>query len=174
MVSQSSSFGLVSLQRHAEFQRTALAHHLWVCMPSGLGGQGCHQDWQADDWRNQPSRICAWHHQVRPMHTQHRARGCFCRQLCVATTCSHRRGDFGIDVGRNIIHGSDSVEVRQWLQGSMLGCLHFTNAAAPLPPCPSPPPAVCAVKSAQREIALWFKPEDLAQYELNAKPWIYE
>jgi nucleoside-diphosphate kinase len=24
------------------------------------------------------------------------------------------RGDYGIDVGRNIVHGSDSVEVRGW------------------------------------------------------------
>lgn len=48
------------------------------------------------------------------------------------------RGDFGIDVGRNIIHGSDSVA------------------------------------SAQREIALWFKPDELASYEAMAKAWIYE
>uniref|UniRef100_A0A7R9YYY9 nucleoside-diphosphate kinase n=1 Tax=Chlamydomonas euryale TaxID=1486919 RepID=A0A7R9YYY9_9CHLO len=48
------------------------------------------------------------------------------------------RGDYGIDVGRNIIHGSDSAP------------------------------------SAQREIALWFKPEELAEYDPAAKPWIYE
>ncbi|KAL6762151.1 nucleoside diphosphate kinase [Haematococcus lacustris] len=48
------------------------------------------------------------------------------------------RGDFGVDVGRNIVHGSDSVE------------------------------------SAQREIALWFKPEELAEWNPVASPWIYE
>lgn len=48
------------------------------------------------------------------------------------------RGDFGIDTGRNIIHGSDSIE------------------------------------AAQREISLWFKPEELAHWEANAAPWIYE
>lgn len=48
------------------------------------------------------------------------------------------RGDYGIDVGRNIIHGSDSLE------------------------------------SAQREIALWFQPEELADYIRTARPWIYE
>ncbi|KAL4432788.1 hypothetical protein ABPG77_008114 [Micractinium sp. CCAP 211/92] len=48
------------------------------------------------------------------------------------------RGDFGIDMGRNIIHGSDSVE------------------------------------SAMREIALWFKADELADYEPVATPWLYE
>lgn len=48
------------------------------------------------------------------------------------------RGDYGVDVGRNIIHGSDSVE------------------------------------SAQKEIALWFQPQDLAEYTPVAQPWIYE
>ncbi|KAK9823716.1 hypothetical protein WJX72_004856 [[Myrmecia] bisecta] len=48
------------------------------------------------------------------------------------------RGDYGIDVGRNIIHGSDSVD------------------------------------SAQKEIALWFKPAELAEYELISKKWVYE
>lgn len=48
------------------------------------------------------------------------------------------RGDYGIDVGRNIIHGSDSVT------------------------------------SAQREISLWFRPEELAEYTPVANTWIYE
>lgn len=48
------------------------------------------------------------------------------------------RGDFGIDMGRNIIHGSDSVD------------------------------------SAMREIALWFKADELADYEPVATPWLYE
>jgi len=48
------------------------------------------------------------------------------------------RGDFCIDVGRNVIHGSDAVE------------------------------------SAQREIALWFAPEELAVWTPAATSWIYE
>lgn len=48
------------------------------------------------------------------------------------------RGDFAIDLGRNIVHGSDSVD------------------------------------SAQREIALWFSPDELAEYDPTVTPWIYE
>ena len=48
------------------------------------------------------------------------------------------RGDYGIDIGRNIIHGSDAVE------------------------------------TAQREIGLWFKPEELAAWEPSLHGWIYE
>merc|ERR1712193_173439 len=47
------------------------------------------------------------------------------------------RGDLCIDVGRNICHGSDSVE------------------------------------SANKEIALWFG-QDLNDYDLVTKPWVYE
>ncbi|DBB04129.1 hypothetical protein WJX77_012545 [Trebouxia sp. C0004] len=48
------------------------------------------------------------------------------------------RGDYGIDVGRNIIHGSDGVE------------------------------------SAQKEISLWFKSEELADYHVMTQAAIYE
>ncbi|XP_067914690.1 nucleoside diphosphate kinase [Heterodontus francisci] len=48
------------------------------------------------------------------------------------------RGDFCIQVGRNIIHGSDSVT------------------------------------SAQKEINLWFKPEEVVDYKNCALDWIYE
>jgi nucleoside-diphosphate kinase len=48
------------------------------------------------------------------------------------------RGDFCIDTGRNIIHGSDSVE------------------------------------SANREIALWFKNEELVDYKKADESWVYE
>ncbi|XP_029456519.1 nucleoside diphosphate kinase B-like [Rhinatrema bivittatum] len=48
------------------------------------------------------------------------------------------RGDLCIQVGRNIIHGSDSVE------------------------------------SAEKEIKLWFKPEELVNYTSCASDWIYE
>ncbi|KAH8434593.1 nucleoside-diphosphate kinase [Aspergillus melleus] len=48
------------------------------------------------------------------------------------------RGDYAIDVGRNVCHGSDSVE------------------------------------SAQKEIALWFKKEELQSYKQSQFDWIYE
>ncbi|SCU83007.1 LAME_0C03664g1_1 [Lachancea meyersii CBS 8951] len=48
------------------------------------------------------------------------------------------RGDFAIDMGRNVCHGSDSVE------------------------------------SANREINLWFKPEELADWKMNQLAWVYE
>ncbi|XP_045592119.1 nucleoside diphosphate kinase B [Procambarus clarkii] len=48
------------------------------------------------------------------------------------------RGDFCIEVGRNIIHGSDSVE------------------------------------SANKEVALWFKPEELVSWTQAEETWIYE
>jgi len=48
------------------------------------------------------------------------------------------RGDLCIDVGRNICHGSDSVE------------------------------------SADKEIALWFKPEELVDWKSHSESWIYE
>jgi nucleoside-diphosphate kinase len=48
------------------------------------------------------------------------------------------RGSYGIDIGRNVIHGSDSLE------------------------------------SAQREIALFFKEEELNDYSREVDCWIYE
>ncbi len=48
------------------------------------------------------------------------------------------RGDFGIDVGRNIVHASDSL------------------------------------KSADREISLFFKPEEIIEYKRADEDWIYE
>ncbi|MBD0334329.1 MAG: nucleoside-diphosphate kinase [Cyanobacteria bacterium Co-bin13] len=48
------------------------------------------------------------------------------------------RGDLGVTIGRNIIHGSDAPE------------------------------------TAQSEIALWFKPEELASWEPTLKGWLYE
>merc|ERR1712126_254485 len=48
------------------------------------------------------------------------------------------RGDFCVEIGRNICHGSDSVE------------------------------------SAQKEIALWFKPEELTKWIPAGHPWVYE
>lgn len=48
------------------------------------------------------------------------------------------RGDFAQDIGRNIIHGSDSVA------------------------------------SAERELAIYFKPEELLEYEYLPSQWLYE
>lgn len=48
------------------------------------------------------------------------------------------RGDFGIDIGRNVIHGSDSIE------------------------------------SANREISLFFKDDELVSWEKEIHKWIYE
>ena len=48
------------------------------------------------------------------------------------------RGDFAVEVGRNIIHGSDGVE------------------------------------AAQREIALWFTPEETIEWNDHSNDWIYE
>ncbi len=48
------------------------------------------------------------------------------------------RGDYAIDMGRNVAHGSDSVA------------------------------------SANREIGLWFKPEELVSYKSALHSWVYE
>jgi len=48
------------------------------------------------------------------------------------------RGDYGMETGMNIIHGSDSPE------------------------------------SAAREIALFFKPEELVEYNRSVDLWVYE
>jgi len=48
------------------------------------------------------------------------------------------RGDYSIDMGRNIIHGSDSVE------------------------------------SANNEIALWFKKDELMSYSLPLESMVFE
>lgn len=48
------------------------------------------------------------------------------------------RGDLGLTVGRNVVHGSDSVE------------------------------------SAKREIALWFKEDEINTYQAPDETWLYE
>jgi nucleoside-diphosphate kinase len=48
------------------------------------------------------------------------------------------RGDYGINIGRNLVHGSDAIE------------------------------------TAQREISLWFKEEEIASWEPTIKSWLYE
>ena len=48
------------------------------------------------------------------------------------------RGDYGVSIGRNLIHGSDAPE------------------------------------TAQREIGLWFKDEELVNWQPTVTPWLYE
>ncbi len=48
------------------------------------------------------------------------------------------RGDFGVSVGRNLIHGSDAIE------------------------------------TAQKEIGLWFKEEELVNWNPALASWLYE
>jgi nucleoside-diphosphate kinase len=48
------------------------------------------------------------------------------------------RGDLGINIGRNLIHGSDAIE------------------------------------TAQQEVALWFQPEELADWKPTVSPWLSE
>lgn len=48
------------------------------------------------------------------------------------------RGDFGVSIGRNLIHGSDAVD------------------------------------TANREVDLWFKQEELASWQPSLTTWIYE
>ncbi|AUC60567.1 nucleoside-diphosphate kinase Ndk [Cyanobacterium sp. HL-69] len=48
------------------------------------------------------------------------------------------RGDYGVNIGRNLIHGSDAIE------------------------------------TAQREISLWFKEEELCSWQNTMKPWLSE
>uniref|UniRef100_A0A383W1M7 Nucleoside diphosphate kinase n=1 Tax=Tetradesmus obliquus TaxID=3088 RepID=A0A383W1M7_TETOB len=105
------------------------------------------------------------------------------------------RGDYGIDTGRNIIHGSDSVEVRGgpvvamvW-EGKSVVKYGRTMIGA-TNPLASPPGTIRgdygidtgrniihgsdSVESAQREIALWFKAEELADYTPSTAAWVYE
>jgi nucleoside-diphosphate kinase len=48
------------------------------------------------------------------------------------------RGDYGVSIGRNLIHGSDATE------------------------------------TAQQEIALWFKDEELVSWKPSLTSWLYE
>ena len=48
------------------------------------------------------------------------------------------RGDYCLDSGRNVIHGSDSVQ------------------------------------SAEREIKIWFKDEEILSYKREIDTWVYE
>ena len=48
------------------------------------------------------------------------------------------RGDLGVNIGRNIIHGSDAVE------------------------------------TAQQEVSLWFKEEELVGWQPQIMPWLHE
>ena len=66
-----------------------------------------------------------------------------CRQMMGKTNPQESapgtiRGDYGMQVGMNIIHGSDTVE------------------------------------SAEREISIFFRPEELVSYDRTLDKWVYE
>jgi nucleoside-diphosphate kinase len=48
------------------------------------------------------------------------------------------RGDLALEIGRNLVHGSDSVE------------------------------------AAEREISIFFKPEELVEWRRDVEPWLFE
>ena len=56
----------------------------------------------------------------------------------VSSAAGTIRGDLGIDIGRNLVHGSDSPE------------------------------------SAEREVNLFFQPDEILSYERAMQPWIVE
>ena len=102
---------------------------------------------------------------------------CRCSHLCGywppclwPPMCALCRGDFGIDVGRNIIHGSDSVEVRT--VSPACADTHATVVQHAHSHAHSHAPR--RLQSAQREIALWFKAEELAEYTTATAGWVYE
>lgn len=93
------------------------------------------------------------------------------------------RGDFGIDLGRNIIHGSGRR--RPLLPPNPLKLLllqAFSNVLDPGDPCLQHPYSATntmlyfadSVDSAQKEIALWFRPDELADYSATIAGWVYE
>lgn len=92
--------------------------------------------------------------------------------------------DFGIDVGRNIIHGSDSVESAMREVGAvqfaaaglrlmLSSWVHGWGATAAIASmlCMVRYPA-WPLRSSQ--IALWFRADELADYTPVATAWIYE
>ena len=83
------------------------------------------------------------------------------------------RGDYGVEVGRNIIHGSDSTEVQPF-PSSAGGSMHIrpSGMLSGLPVQMGVERHSC-VQSAQAEIALWFQPEELAEYKQSLESWIY-
>eukprot|EP00960_Hanusia_phi_P026919 746531-Hanusia_phi.AAC.2 len=65
------------------------------------------------------------------------------------------RGDFCIDVGRNICSYLSSRTGLRW-STRLLG--HGSDS----------------VESANKEIALWFKPEEVVDWKSHSESWIYE
>lgn len=73
------------------------------------------------------------------------------------------RGDYAIDVGRNICHGSGSSRTSRILQAR--------NDMLTFLPTPL---KTDSVESAKKEIALWFGSESVLQYARDQEKWIYE
>ena len=70
------------------------------------------------------------------------------------------RGDFCIQVGRNICHGSDGNITETIWHDFFVFSWHFSFFTA--------------VDSAAKEIALWFKDEELVKWDPVAETWVYE
>lgn len=113
-----------------------VSHLSSLCRP-GVGRQGRGEDGPSDAGRDQPGQLPARNHQGRFLHR----RG----QVSVGGLLLLRDDPLGLTLltpfllspGRNIIHGSDSVE------------------------------------SANKEIALWFKEDELVCYTSCAFTWLY-
>ena len=94
--------------------------------------------------------------------------------VVVANTC---RGDFAVDMGRNIIHGSDSVDVSGLNSASPACCVTVLLLTSVIPPRAESYQLThlfASLQSAQKEIALWFKPSEIAEYQRATEQWLYE
>jgi nucleoside-diphosphate kinase len=69
------------------------------------------------------------------------------------------RGDFAIDVGRNVCHGSYSP------LPPTQGPSHFANMVSA---------GSDSVENAKKEIALWFKEGEVLSWKSAQHDWVYE
>ncbi len=94
-----------------------------------MGGQRCREDW---------SKYVLHHPATRQDVDPHLPPALLGATNPLASAPGTIRGDFAIDVGRNVCHGSDSVE------------------------------------NAKKEIALWFKADEVISWKSAAHEWVYE
>ena len=83
------------------------------------------------------------------------------------------RGDFAIDVGRNICHGSDAVESAGILYYCYYYCYYYYYYYYNLYYYNLYYFKLIPKTITEKEIALWF-PEGLNEWNNHSKPWIYE
>lgn len=106
-------------------------HEQWPCCSHGLGGLECGQDRPCHAWRNKPQRLCSRNDSGRFLHSGENFKSSsWCTEKIIFL--------LRFQVGRNVCHGSDSVE------------------------------------SAKKEIALWFKEDDLVSWSPAQVSWVYE